>query len=136
VAFFAWGSYEREGQILETLQGLVAHLGRGVVQVLPFDQWPSSNVLRLAAEGLTVGMVVEGDVDLQKALARISRQRAEGAAEVQRLEAKLKNVEFTSNAPPDVVAEHQGRLKVLQRDQAVLLSSEEQLCAIMRRRAP
>ncbi len=136
VAFFAWGSYDRAGQVLESLQELVAHLGRGTVQVLPFDQWPSSNVLRLAAEGLTVGMVVEGDVDLQKALARISRQRAEGAVEVQRLEAKLKNVEFTSNAPPDVVAEHQERLKVLQRDQAVLLSSEEQLCAIMRRRAP
>jgi valyl-tRNA synthetase len=122
--------------ILENLQGHIAHLGRGVVQVIPLDRWPASNLLRLAEEGLTVGMVVEGDVDLQKALARISKQKAEGATEAQRLEAKLKSADFTSKAPPDVVAEHQERLKVLQRDQAILLSSEEQLRAIMRRRAP
>ncbi|MEW6248169.1 MAG: valine--tRNA ligase [Nitrospirota bacterium] len=136
VAFFAWGGHERNGKILENLLGHVAHLGRGAVQVIPVDRWPSSNLLRLAAEGLTVGMVVEGDVDLQKALARISKQRAEGATEAQRLEAKLKSVDFTSKAPPDVVAEHQERLKVLQRDQAILFSSEEQLRAIMGRRSP
>ncbi len=136
VDFFAWGSHERNGMILENLQGHIAHLGRGVVQVIPLDRWPASNLLRLAEEGLTVGMVVEGDVDLQKALARISKQKAEGATEAQRLEAKLKSADFTSKAPPDVVAEHQERLKVLQRDQAILLSSEEQLRAIMRRRAP
>ncbi len=136
VTFFAWVGHERNGKILENLQGHVAHLGRGAVQVIPVDRWPSSNLLRLAAEGLTVGMVVEGDVDLQKALALIGRQREEGAAEVQRLEAKLENVEFASKAPPDVVAEHQERLKVLQRDQAILLSSEEQLREIMRQRSP
>ncbi len=136
VAFFAWGGHEREGQILENLQGHLAHLARGAVRVIPVERWPSSNVLRLAAEGLTVGTVVEGDVDLQKALARIGKQRAEGATEAQRLEAKLKSVDFTSKAPPDVVAEHQERLTVLQRDQAILLSGEEQLHAIMRQRAP
>jgi len=112
---------------LHELRSYLAHLGRGTVDLIPPVSWPTSHLLRLVTEGLSVGMTVAGDVDLKKALDRINKEQSEQAKEIQRLEGKLRNQEFIAKAPPDVIADHQNRVKNLRRDQSMLASSAQQV---------
>ncbi len=112
---------------LVTLEQDLAHLGRGRISPVPISRWPTSNVLRLVTDGVTVGMSVEGDVNLEKALDRLVKQIAETDKESQRLDGKLKSADFVSKAPPEVITDHQDRLRALSRDRAMLASSERQL---------
>ncbi|MEO6307821.1 MAG: valine--tRNA ligase, partial [Nitrospiraceae bacterium] len=109
----------------------LAHLGRGRISPIPLSQWPTSNVLRLFTGGVTVGVAVEGDVDLKKALDRLVKQTEETDKESQRLDGKLNNADFVSKAPPEVITDHQDRLRALSRDRAMLTSSEQQLRAML-----
>jgi valyl-tRNA synthetase len=84
-------------------------------------------MLSLATEGLSVGVGVEGDVELQKVLDRITKQMEEGRKEAARLDGKLSNEDFVAKAPPDVVAEQRQRLSTLSKDQELLRSSEAQI---------
>jgi valyl-tRNA synthetase len=116
----------RQGD-LDQLRKYLAHLGRGTVDLTPSTTWPTGNLLRLVTEGLSVGIVVAGDVDLNKALGRILKEQSEQTKEILRLEGKLSNQNFTAKAPPEVITDHQDRLASLRRDQAMLTSSEQQL---------
>jgi valyl-tRNA synthetase len=116
---------------LVTLEQDLAHLGRGRITSVPISRWPTSNVLRLGTAGVTVGMSVEGNVDFKKALDRLVKQTEETDKESQRLEGKLKNADFVSKAPPEVITDHQNRLSALSRDRAMLTSSEQQLRAML-----
>ncbi|MCP9447976.1 MAG: valine--tRNA ligase [Nitrospira sp.] len=116
------------------LRGLhhhLTHMSRGAVNVTPSNEWPMGKLLRLVAEGLSVGLAVSNDVDLGKALDRLTDQIAEADKEASRLEAKLANPEFSSKAPPEVITEHRERLRTLTRDRALLVSSREQLQAML-----
>lgn len=115
---------------LKGLQPYFAHLGRGTADLIPTSSWPTKNLLRLVSEGLSVGMTVAGDVDLQKALDRILKQQEEQAKEIGRLEGKLASQDFAAKAPPEVVADHRQRLHSLRGDQSMLASSETQLRAM------
>ncbi len=132
-ALTLYGASRQPGQTqwLNTLQGSLAHLSKGTVTLAAPDQWPGDRLLRLVVEELTVGLLVEGDVDLQKARERIAKQQAEGAKEVQRLSGKLGSADFTAKAPPEVIAEHQDRLRTMRAEQILLASSEEQLRAMI-----
>ncbi len=112
---------------LVSLEQDLAHLGRGQVSLAPVVQWPASKVLRLVSGGITVGVSVEGDVDLKNALDRLVKQVGEADKEAQRLQNKLNNVDFVSKAPPEVIADHEGRLRAIARDRTMLTSSEQQL---------
>jgi valyl-tRNA synthetase len=116
---------------LGTLEQDLAHLGRGRISPIPISQWPASNILRLVSGGVTVGVAVEGDVDLKKALDRLVKQTEETDKESQRLDGKLNNTDFVSKAPPEVITDHQDRLRSLYRDRAMLTSSEQQLRAML-----
>jgi valyl-tRNA synthetase len=116
---------------LVLLEQDLAHLGRGQISPIPISQWPKSNVLRLVTGGVTVGVSVEGDVDLKKALDRLVKQTEETDKESQRLDGKLNNSDFVSKAPPEVIIDHQDRLHALSRDRAILTSSEQQLRAML-----
>ncbi|MFO0700910.1 MAG: valine--tRNA ligase [Nitrospira sp.] len=116
---------------LGQLQPHVTHLSRGRVDVGRPAEWPTTRLLRLIAEGLSVGIPVADDVDLQKAIERLDKQIVETDKELQRVEGKLMNAEFTSKAPPDVIAEHQDRVKTLSRDRALLANSQQQLRAML-----
>lgn len=116
---------------LDQLKPYLAHLGRGTVELTQTATWPSGNLLRLVIEGLSVGILVAGDVDLNKALDRLLKQQSEQTKEMERLEGKLRNQEFTSKAPPEVITDHQDRLASLRRDQIMLASSEQQLRAML-----
>jgi valyl-tRNA synthetase len=116
---------------LVTLKQNLAHLGRGQISPVPLSQWPTSNVLRLVTGGVTMGLSVEGDVDLKKALDRLEKQIAETDKESQRLDGKLNSADFVSKAPPEVITDHRDRLRALSRDRAMLASSEQQLRAML-----
>jgi valyl-tRNA synthetase len=117
--------------VLQRLSAHLGHLGKATVQLQPVAQWPARNVLRLIVGSLTVGLSVEGDVDLRKALERIRKQRDENAKESSRIDGKLGNADFISKAPPEVVAEHKQRLQALHQEQDLLASSERQLQEMM-----
>jgi valyl-tRNA synthetase len=112
---------------LSQLQTHITHLSRGRVDIGRPHDWPTTRLLRLIAEGLSVGIPVAEDVDLQKAIERLDKQITETDKELQRIDGKLKNAEFTSKAPPDVIAEHHDRLQTLSRDRALLADSQQQL---------
>jgi valyl-tRNA synthetase len=116
---------------LASLEQELVHLGRGQISLTQVSQRPMSNVLRLIRDGVTVGVSVEGDVDLNKALDRLVKQIAETERESQRLDGKLKSADFVSKAPPEVITDHQDRLRALSRDRAMLTSSEQQLRAML-----
>ncbi len=115
---------------LGMLEQDLAHLGRGRISPIPISEWPMSNVLRLVTAGVTVGVFVEGDVDLKKALDRLVKQTEETDKESQRLDGKLHNADFVAKAPPEVIADHQDRLRTLSRERTMLTSSEQQLRAM------
>ncbi len=116
---------------LRELQRYLGHLSRGTAEPAAQTVWPSTNLLRLVTEGLSVGLVVSGDVDLKKALDRIVKQQEEQEKEIGRLNGKLGNQEFVAKAPPEVIADHQNRLRGLHNDQTILASSERQLRAML-----
>ncbi|MDH5739445.1 MAG: valine--tRNA ligase [Nitrospira sp.] len=109
----------------------VAHLGRGTVENIERSAWPAQQLLRLVAEGLSVGINVSGDVDLQKAVDRLDKQLSEVEKESQRLNGKLNNPDFVSKAPPEVIADHKDRLRALAQDHSMLISSEQQLQSML-----
>jgi valyl-tRNA synthetase len=116
---------------LHHLRNHLAHLGRGTIDLTPSTTWPTGNLLRLITEGLSVGIVVAGDVDLNNALDRIVKEQSEQTKEIERLEGKLGNQDFTAKAPPEVITDHQDRLTSLRRDHAMLVSSGQQLRAML-----
>jgi valyl-tRNA synthetase len=116
---------------LNQLQRHLAHLSRGTAEVSLTHDWPAARLLRLVAEGLSVGIAVAEDVDLKKAIDRLTKQITETDKELHRVDAKLKNAEFASKAPPEVIAEHQERVRALSRDRALLANSERQLRAML-----
>jgi valyl-tRNA synthetase len=131
IGFFATHGDQKTASALQALKTDLAHLGKGSLTLTPIAEWPTTQILRLVTEGLTVGIAVEGDVDLKKALDRLLKQIAEAEKEAQRIEGKLKSADFVSKAPPEVITEHQERVRSLTRDRAMLESSEQQLRAML-----
>jgi valyl-tRNA synthetase len=127
ITFYVAHNEPQHQNHLDQLRSYLGHLGRGTVVLSPTSKWPTSNLLRLVTEGLSVGIVVAGDVDLNKALDRIVKEQSEQTKEIERLEGKLRNQEFTAKAPPEVITDHQDRLASLRRDQTMLTGSEQQL---------
>ena len=117
--------------LLVTIEQHLAHIGRGRISPLSITEWPTSNVLRLVADGNTVGLSVMLGVDLQKALDRLMKQIADTDKESRRLDGKLNSADFVSKAPPEVIADHRDRLRALSRDRAMLTNSEQQLRAML-----
>ena len=118
---------QTERTSLEGLLSILEQLSRASVSIAPSDTWPAEKVLQLVTEGLTVGIRVEGDVDLRKVLDRLVKQATDANKEALRLEGKLSNTEFVSKAPAEVVAEHRQRIATLAHEQSMLASSEQQL---------
>ena len=116
---------------LKDLHAYLEHLSRGTVQLTAIETWPTDNVLRLVTEGISAGLAVEGEVDLESVLQKLQKQHQENRQEAKRLEGKLGNAEFTSKAPGEVIQEHRDRVRILEQESRLLTSSETQLRAMM-----
>jgi valyl-tRNA synthetase len=130
------GAQEQDRSTLELLAASIGHLARGPVSVTSRTTIPPADAGRLwlATDGITVGVTVEGGVDLVKALDRIKKQKEDSAKEMTRLSAKLANAGFVEKAPQGVIQEHRDRLTLLTRDHGILEHSEQQLRDILRLR--
>ena len=135
VDLFVMGEREQTRPEYELVKDSIGHLAKGQVQIISVDHVPSYDVLRLTDAGVTVGIRLEIDVDLVKALDRIKKQKDEFGKEAGRLSTKLANPEFTEKAPPEVIQEHKERLQLLAHDEDILQRSEDQLRDVLRRRS-
>jgi len=111
------------------LHNYLTHLTRGTWDLTA--DLSATRLLRLVTAGISVDLVVSGDVDLKKALDRIVKQLDVQEKEIARLNGKLNNQDFVAKAPPEVIFDHQTRLLSLRNDQAMLASSEQQLRAML-----
>ena len=112
---------------LHTLKPHIEGLGRGEMRVTEQDDWPTDRVLRLVAGSFIVGIHIEGDVDLKKALDRIRKQTQAKEKEATRLDKRLASADFTAKASPEVIQSSQERLQSLTTELSLLSSSEQQL---------
>lgn len=103
------------------------HLSKGKISISPQDTWPAAKTLRLVVGGTTVGVEVEGEVDLNKALGRIKKQLMEKEKESIRLQNRLSSPDFTAKADQEVIQESELRLSRLSQEISLLKSSETQL---------
>ncbi len=112
---------------LHDVQHHIARLGRGTVSILAQRAWPTDRVLRLVVGRLTIGMTIEGDVDLNNALARVKKQTQTKHKEAARLEGRLASPDFAAKASPEVVQESKERLALLTAELSLFASSDRQL---------
>jgi valyl-tRNA synthetase len=89
-------------------EGDIIRLARlSAFQAAPNLEKPRDAVANAISIG-EVFLVLEG-VDLDKERSRLSKNLREVQAELIRIETKLKNPQFTANAPPEVIADHDRR---------------------------
>ncbi len=112
---------------LRDMRHHIAHLGRGTASVLAQPEWPAGRVLRLVVGRVTVGMTIEGDVDLNKSLARLHKQTQATQQDTARLERRLASPDFAAKASPEVIQESRDRLARLTAELSLFSSSHRQL---------
>ena len=117
-------------RLLET-RPHVETLCRGTVSVTNQNEWPTDRILHLVIGSSTVGMTIEGDVNLNKALDRVKKQSQTKQKEADRLHGRLASPDFTAKASSDVVQESQERLARLTAELSLLSNSERQLLAMV-----
>ena len=105
----------------------VAQLCRGTVTIADQDTWPAGHILHLAVGSFMVGLTIEGEVDLNKALTRINKQAQAKQKEVTRLQGRLGSPDFAAKASPEVIQESKDRLALLTAELSLFASSEQQL---------
>ncbi len=118
-------------EALKKLQPLIDHMCRGQSVLDPTETWPKNVFHPIVVEGLNIGLVVEGTVDVIKVLDRIHKQDQDNRKEITRLEGKLNSLDFTSKAPSEVVTEHKQRLRHLYHEQSIHRIAKDQLKAMI-----
>ena len=82
---------------------------------------------RTIVEGLELNIPLEGLVDIEAEKARLDKELDKLKGEVARVEKKLSNERFVSNAPEAVVAAEKGKLAKYQELYAKTLEKKEAL---------
>jgi valyl-tRNA synthetase len=89
-------------------------------------------------ESITIGQgigkvfVVLDIPDIQKELDRLEKVRIAVTAERAKIEAKLKNPQFVSKAPPDVVEDHKQRLTKFQTEELTIRMQIDQILSMLK----
>ncbi len=105
----------------------VAQLCRGTVTIADQETWTDGRILHLAAGSFMVGLMIEGEVDLNKALTRVNKQVQAKQKEATRLQGRLGSPDFAAKASPEVIQESKDRLALLTAELSLFAGSEEQL---------
>jgi valyl-tRNA synthetase len=66
---------------------------------------PEQGTIQLVVRGETVGLPLQGHIDLDAERARLAKEMAKADADIARVDAKLNNPNFVARAPEDVVEE-------------------------------
>ena len=131
LAFLGTTKDSKEFETLREVHPYLENLARGTVQLTKEDNWAGTRILRLVVGSLIVGTQIDGDIDLQHALARVKKQTQEKDKELTRLKKRLSSSDFTAKADPEVVQESKNRLKALTDELQLLASSEAQLHSML-----
>ena len=128
-----WGTANDPGDLARLLETRphIETLCRGTVSITNQNEWPTDRMLHLVIGSSTVGMTIEGDVNLNKALDRVKKQSQTKQKEAARLQGRLASPDFTAKASSDVVQESQERLARLTAELSLLSNSERQLLALV-----
>lgn len=131
LAFLGTAKNTHEFGTLKQVYPHLQYLSRGTVKLLGENDWPSTKILRLVGGSIVVGTEIDGDIDLKNALTRVKKQTQEKHKEVTRLEKRLASPDFVAKADPSVVQESTDRVKALNEELVLLMSSEAQLQAML-----
>ena len=131
LTFYAATHDGNEFRKLTELKGFAEHMARGSLQLTFNDKFLASpfpsDTLKLPDGSLKVGVKVEGQVDLSKAINRVEKQIADLRGEIQRITARLSNPEFKAKAPADVINEQAERGRALGSEASTLHDAFTQL---------
>jgi valyl-tRNA synthetase len=89
---------------------VIAHTLRA--GALRFEAAAPEGCVTFVAAGVTLALEVKGLIDLPAERARLAKEIAALAQEIERMERKLGNADFVARAPEEVVAENRERLAV------------------------
>lgn len=112
---------------LQMLSPFITYLGRGTLNVTDQDNFPVDQILRLVAGSFTIGIQIEGDIDLKKALDRIHKQTHTKQKEASRLQGRLESSDFAEKASQEIFQKSRERLEAITAELSLLSSSELQL---------
>lgn len=132
LAFLGTTKEPKEFETLTQVHHHLEHLARGTIQLTEEDTWPGNRILRLVVGSMIVGTRIDGEIDLQHALARLEKQGQEKHKESTRLQKRLSSPDFAAKADPQIVRESEERLKALNEELTLLASSEAQLRTMLR----
>ena len=131
LAFLGTTKDSKEFETLTQVHSYLENLARGTIQLTKEDNWAGSRILRLVVGSIIVGTQIDGDIDLQHAIARVKKQTQEKGKEFTRLQKRLSSSDFAAKADPEVVQESKDRLNALTEELHLLASSEAQLHSML-----
>jgi valyl-tRNA synthetase len=89
----------------------------------------SRSTIQVLAGDATVALDLAGAVDLDKERARLAKEAAGVASDIEKIERKLSNEQFLAKAKPEVVDEQKERLAEAQAAQARLRAAQKRLAS-------
>ncbi len=90
-------------------QNLLQFVNLADLQVMPIDAPRPQNALSASLPGVEIYLPLEGLIDVPRETARLQKELDERSADLQRVEAKLSNPQFTDKAPSAVVAKEEAK---------------------------
>ncbi|QIW09342.1 valine--tRNA ligase [Francisella sp. LA112445] len=115
---------EEDKQYLAQTEGFIKALAR--INNIEFNDNPPTSLSQIV-EGLELNIPLAGLVDIEAEKARLDKELDKLKGEVARVEKKLSNERFVSNAPEAVVAAEKGKLAKYQELYAKTLEKKEAL---------
>ena len=120
---------ESDKQRFEQNQGLIKALAK-----LESLEWVDSEELPMCATQLVGKMEVlvpmAGLINVEAELARLKKEAGKAEGEIKRLQGKLGNEKFVSNAPDDVVEKEKAKLASAEQSLALLTEQMDKIKAI------
>ena len=117
-----------QDNITTTLKSLAPYIDSILRSSLEMGTWdiPPRTLELPAGNGITLGIQIPDQVDLQQVHKKIQKQHGEKEKEIQRLESRLASPNFKEKADPSVIEESQNRLTKLNDDRMSLHLAEQQ----------
>ncbi len=111
---------EAQERALRANAAVIGHTLR--IGILRFEPTPPDGAVAYVAAGVAMALDVKSLVDLPAERARLAKDIATQALDIDRTAKKLANVDFIGRAPPEVVSENRERLAAAERNKARLMA--------------
>ncbi len=111
---------ETQERTLRTNAAVIGHTLR--IGTLRFEPAPPNGAVAYVAAGAAMALDVNSLVDLPAERARLAKDIATQAQDIDRTAKKLANSDFIGRAPPEVVTENRERLAAAERNKARLMA--------------